>query len=409
MNSRNKAEIISIGTELLMGETVDTNAHYLASQLQLLGIELGKITVVGDDRERLGRVLRQAIERAALILTSGGLGPTEDDLTRECIAEVLEEELAVDAELEEQLRALFSRLVREMPSPNVKQAMLIPSAKSLPNPQGTAPGWWVEKDGKTIIALPGPPRELKPMWQNEVEPRLQSKFSGRAIITRTLKIFGIPEAKMAEMVAPFFDSDNPSLGIYAKPDGIHLRLIALGEGAHGLLDKAEEQLEEILTHHVWGKDNDELPEVIGKLLVEKGLNLATMEDGTRGLLASMVTNTDSSARYYRGGLIACSDEMKVNWGVPAGLIGKYGAISAEVAEAMAVIARDNFSAGIGLSVTGIEGIDSSESEVPGLAFIGMADSSGTISWRQSNLPHRDVVRNRLAIATLFRLRRRLID
>lgn len=170
-----------------------------------------------------------------------------------------------------------------MPAHNIKQVMLIPSAKPLTNRYGTAPGWWVEKNGKIIVALPGPPRELKPMWQTEVKPRLHSRFRGKPVLTRTLKTYGLPEAKVAEMVMPFFDLSNPSLGIYAKPDGIHLRLIARGENSNELLETTEKQLEEILTSYIWGKDNDNLPGVIGKLLSEKGLSLATMEDGTRGI------------------------------------------------------------------------------------------------------------------------------
>lgn len=409
MSNQNQAEIISIGTELLRGEITDTNASYLASQLPFLGIELGRITAVSDDKEQLCQVLSQVLERSALILTSGGLGPTEDDLTRECLAAVLGEELAVDAELEKQLRAFFARLGREMAAHNIKQAMLIPSAKPLPNPQGTAPGWWIEKDGKIIVALPGPPRELKPMWQNEVKPRLQSRFPGKAILSRTLKTFGLPEAKVAELVTSFFNSANPSLGIYANPDGIHLRLIARGENSKELLDTAEEQLKEILTYHIWGKDEDSLERVVGKWLSEKGLTLATMEGGTGGPLANIITNAAGSSEYYRGGLIACSDEMKVTWGVPAQLIKQYGVISAEVAEAMAVVAKERFSADFGLSTTGVMGLDSLEGKLSGLAYVGLADAQGKRSWQQNYPPYRDVARHRAAFAALFYLRQRLIE
>ena len=159
MDKQKRAEIISIGTEILMGEITDTNAGYIASQLPLLGFSVQQVTTAGDNEEQLCQVLRQAVERSTLVITSGGLGPTEDDLTRECIAATLGEEPAIDAELEEQLRARFGRMGKDMPPHNLKQAWLIPSAKGLPNPRGTAPGWWVEKDGTTIVAMPGPPRE----------------------------------------------------------------------------------------------------------------------------------------------------------------------------------------------------------------------------------------------------------
>jgi len=405
----NQAEIISVGTELLRGEITDTNASYLASQLPFLGIELYRMTTVNDNKEQLCQVLRQALERSALVITSGGLGPTEDDLTRECIAAVLEEELTVDAELEKQLRALFGRMGREMPPHNIKQAWLIPSAKSLPNPRGTAPGWWVEKDRKTIVVLPGPPRELKAMWQNEVTPRLKSRFPGEAILSRTIKTFTLAEAKVAELALPFFDSTNPSLGIYSKVDGIHLRLVAYGDNAKQLLDTAEEQLEEIMTPYVWGKDENSLETVVGKWLSVKGLTLATMEDGTGGLLANTITNASGSSEYYRGGLIACSDETKVSWGVPADLIKEHGAISAEVAEAMATTAKDRFSADFGLSATGVVGLDSPEGKPPGLTYIGIADAQGKTSWQQNYARFQDDARNRETVSALFRLRERLIE
>lgn len=409
MSRPNQAEIISIGTELLRGEITDTNASYLASQLPLSGIELYRITTVGDDKEQLRQVLSQALERSALVITTGGLGPTEDDLTRECIAAVLGEEPSVDAALEQQLRALFNRMGREMPPHNIKQAWLIPSAKPIPNPRGTAPGWWVEKGTKTIVALPGPPRELIPMWQNEVKPRLQSTFPGGKILSRTIKTFAIAEAKVSEMVSPLFNSTNPSLGIYAKPDGIHLRLIAHGKNAEQLLRTAEAQLEEIFGSSIWGKDEDSLEGVIGKWLIEKGLTLATIEDGTGGLLASMISGAPGSSKYYRGGFILHSDEMKVAWGIPPHLIKEQGAISAEVAEVMAAIARNRLSSDIGLSTTGLVAPDNPQGKPPGLTYIGIVDAHGKRSWQQDFSRYRDEAGYRGAIAALFRLRERLIE
>jgi nicotinamide-nucleotide amidase len=175
MSIHNQAEIISIGTEIMMGEITDTNAGYLATQLHLLGVEAGRITASGDDRTQLVEVFRQALDRTDLVISTGGLGPTEDDLTHECLAEALGEPLAIDASLEQELRATFERMHREMPLNNLRQAMLIPSGRGIPNPRGTAPGWWVEKGSKTIIILPGPPREMQPMWLNDVKPKLQLK------------------------------------------------------------------------------------------------------------------------------------------------------------------------------------------------------------------------------------------
>ena len=211
LDTSNQAEIISVGNELLRGEITDTNAGFLAAELPPLGIELHRMTTAGDNINELSEVITQAQEKADIILITGGLGPTEDDLTREAIAAVMVEELAVDAGLEEQLRQLFGRLGRKMPSHNLKQAWLIPSAKALDNPLGTAPGWWVHKDGKTIVAMPGPPREMTAMWHNEVKPRLVKVLPTKIILSRTIKTYGIPEAEVAEMVQPFFEADNPSL------------------------------------------------------------------------------------------------------------------------------------------------------------------------------------------------------
>jgi nicotinamide-nucleotide amidase len=409
MNSRYKAEIVSVGTELLRGEITDTNASYVAAELPFLGIELHRMCTVADDHEQLCQVLRQAMARSDLIITGGGLGPTEDDLTRDCIADVLGEKPSVDPELEQQLRDMFTRMGRDMPEHNIRQAVLIPSAVSLPNPRGTAPGWWVEKDEKTIVALPGPPREMMPMWKNEVTPRLQARFPGEAILSRTIKTFTVAEARVSELVQPFFEAANPEIGIYSKADGIHIRFIAHGDSAEQVLDTAGAQVEKLFSPYVWGKDDDTLEEMVCNWLTNRGLTLATMEDGTGGLLASSITEASKSSGCFRGGLIASSSETKLTWGVPEDLIKQHGAISAEVAEAMAAAARETLSSDIGLSTTGITGLDDPEGKPPGLAFIGIADDHGTRTWQQNYPPSRADARNRGAVAALFRLRERLIE
>ncbi len=204
-----RAEIISIGTELLLGQIVDTNTQFLADQLALLGIDLYYTSSVGDNYERLLGVLRQSWQQSELILTTGGLGPTEDDITREAIAGLLDEELEVEPSLKQNLVNFFVQLDLEMPLSNIKQATLIPSATAILNPQGTAPGWWIEKDGRIIIAMPGPPSEMQFMWRNEVFHRLQQKTKA-IILSRTIKTFGLSEAKVDELVAPLLSSPNPT-------------------------------------------------------------------------------------------------------------------------------------------------------------------------------------------------------
>jgi nicotinamide-nucleotide amidase len=406
MNKPFIAELLSIGTELLRGEIVDTNATYFASQLPLLGIELQRITTVGDDLEQLSEILRQALKRADVIITSGGLGPTEDDLTREAIAATLGETLAIDTELEKNLRQMFSRSGREMPPHNIKQVMIIPSAHALSNPRGTAPGWWVEKNDKVIVTLPGPPREMTLMWQNEVVPRLKARFPTKPILSCTIKTFFVPEATVAQLVEPFFNIDNPTLGIYAKPDGIQVRLIAHGDNAKELLDDSERKIIELLSPYVWGKNDDTLPGLVGQWLVKNKLTLATIEDATGGLLSDAITSASESINYYHGGFITTRDQTKISYGVPEDTIHKYGIISAEVAEAMAVAVRKSLATDIGVSVTGITG---PESKQPGLVFIGIADSHGTKTWQQQYQIGRADTKERAAISALFRLRERLIE
>ncbi len=400
------AELLSVGTELLRGEIVDTNAGYIAAQLPLLGIELQRMSTCGDNLDYLRDVLQQALGRATVVITSGGLGPTEDDLTREAIAATLGETLTIDPELEKNLRMMFSRSGREMPPHNIKQAMVIPSAKALPNPRGTAPGWWVEKNGKVIVTLPGPPREMTLMWQNEVIPRLKARFPTKPILSRTIKTFFVPEAMVAQLMEPFFSIDNPTLGIYAKPDGIQVRLIAHGDNAEALLDDAERKISNLLASYVWGKDDDTLSGLVGKWLSKHKLTLATIEDVTGGLLADAITSTSESRNYYHGGLIATNDHAKISWGVPVEIIGKHGAVSTEVAEVMAVAIKNRLATDIGVSVTGITG---TESKQPGLVFISIADSRGSKTWQQQYQVGRADTRERAAIAALFRLRERLIE
>lgn len=291
-----KAEIISIGTEILLGEITDTNASYLASQLPQLGIDLYWVSQVGDSQARLVEVLKRAWERSELILATGGLGPTGDDLTREAIAELFGEKMVVDLSLERALRERFGRMGSEMPLSNLKQATLIPSAQPIPNANGTAPGWFVAKDGRILIAMPGPPGEMQPMWQEKVIPKL-SQSSGTIILTRTIKTNGLSEATVGELVAPMFALTNPTFGVYAKPDGIQLRLAAKAESreqTEKMLAEGETSIRVALGEYIWGTDNDTLGDVVGRLLVEKGLTLAVMEDFSGGWLAASITDIPES-------------------------------------------------------------------------------------------------------------------
>lgn len=377
------AEILSIGTELLMGELVDTNSSYLASELAKLGIEVRWVTKVGDDPDRLHEAIDRAFKRSDVTLTSGGLGPTSDDLTRETIARVCGEEMTVQDDLLKHLRSLFANRGFPMPETNVKQATLIPSAEAISNPMGTAPGWWVEREGSVIVAMPGPPREIQRMWANEVAPRLKARNRGIAIATRNLKTFGITEGGLDELLSPLFKSENPLLGIYSKQDGIHLRAIATAatdEETSALIAPMEAEIRGIIGDDaIWGED-DETPEskAIG-LLREKDLTLGVIEGFTGGLLCNNLTEIEGSDSVLRGGAVANGAYPPVSLGVNAQIVEKHGFASAEAAQEMARAARQTFGAdiGIGISPLALESADGSV--VAGTSFIGYSMDGRTDS------------------------------
>ena len=325
-----------------MGEIQDTNSSWLASQLPQFGLEVRQATLVGDDPERYVEVLRRSWQRNQYTFTTGGLGPTSDDVTREAIAQVFNEETHVDPQQLEHLTSIFRSRGSEMPASNIKQAWLIPSASAIPNRMGTAPGWWAEKDDRVIVAMPGPPRELKDIWEREVAPRLRRRIEGNVVLTKTLKTIGLSEGAVDEMAAPVLASENPYVGVYAKPDGIHLRIISRGPDhaeANKLLLSVENRIRHIFTDSIWGIDEETAENSVGELLRRRGLTLATMESCTGGLLADSITNVAGSSGYFKGGIVSYTNELKVAHGVPASLIEEHGAVSAQVAEAMAEAVR----------------------------------------------------------------------
>ncbi|MFC1933995.1 competence/damage-inducible protein A [Chloroflexota bacterium] len=397
-----KAEIISIGTELLLGEITDTNASYLAGQLSMLGIDLHWISQVGDNQARLVEVLRRAWQRSELILTTGGLGPTGDDLTREAIAEMLGEKLEIEPSLENELRQRFAKIGMEMPLSNLKQAAIIPSARSIGNILGTAPGWWVEKNARVLIAMPGPPKELEGMWRKEVQPRLR-QGSESIILPRTFKTSGLTEAAVGELVSPLLSSINPTLGVYAKADGIHLRLAAKAESqeeAEKIIAGGEASIRMVLDDYIWGVDDDTLETVVAHLLDEKGLSLAVIEDYSGGWLAASITDLPENSTFFRGGLVVCSNEAKAAFGVNAETISRYGAVSPEVAQEMAEAVRAFLRSDIGIGVTGIE---ETQARPAGIVYIGLADG------KNSRAISRVGGRQRVATTALFELKKSLIS
>jgi nicotinamide-nucleotide amidase len=375
-----KAEIISIGTEILLGEITDTNASFLAAQLPGLGVDLYWISQVGDNQARLVKTLKRAWQRSDIILTTGGLGPTEDDITREAIAELVGEKPKLVPALERELREFFSRFGREMPLSNLKQATIIPSGEVIHNVGGTAPGWWVEKDDHIVIALPGPPGEMQPMWRSEVLPRLRQKTGGMILYSRTLKTFGLSEALVAEMLSPLLAAANPTLGVYAKTDGIYLRLAAKAPTqaeAEAMIAQEEAKIRPMMGQHLWGADNDTLETVIGRRLAERKSSLAVMESYTGGLLTAAITESTQAAPYFKGGLVALGAETRVAFGVDFGLISRHGGESAEVARAMAEAVRSRLGTAIGVGLTGSDEPDKAGGKDMGVFHVGVADSAGS--------------------------------
>ncbi len=368
-----KAEIIAVGTELLLGEILDTNSQYLAQQLTGLGIDLYYVSHLGDNLGRLSETVRRALSRSDLVIMTGGLGPTEDDLTREAVAEALGETMEVRAELEEVLRRWYARRNRPMPAMNIKQATLIRSAQAIDNPIGTAPGWWVEREGKKIACMPGVPHEMRKMWEEQVAPRL-GMGGGGVLVTRTLKTVGQGESNVAELVAELINSPNPTLATYAKQDGVHLRIAAKAdsrEAALAMIERFEVLVRALVGRYVYGVGDETLAAAIGQMMVSQGLTLGTMESASGGLLASYITDTPGSSEWYLGGAVAYSAETKILAGVEPEVVERYGTVAPETALAMAGAIRRVTGADAGLGITGVAGPSELEGKPVGTAHIAL--------------------------------------
>lgn len=385
-----RAEIISCGTELLLGQITDTNATYLAQSLAALGVDLYFESQVGDNQERVVETLQRAWQRSDLIIMTGGLGPTEDDLTRESISALLGEPMRVEPVLEAELRARFANAHVQMPDRNLKQASLIASARSLPNPLGTAPGWWVEKDGHIIVAMPGVPREMYRMWDEEAVPRL-TPYTGGLIYTRILRVSGMGESAVEENLGDLIHNTNPTVATYAKMDAVDVRITAkavVREDAEQLVQKMEERVRQILGYHVFGVDKETLPERIGVLLQERQQTLGVMESLTGGLLSSIITDVPSSSSHFIGGLVTYSTALKAQMGVPSEILDRYGAVSEETARVMAHVVRERLGTDFGIGITGVAGPDKQEDKPVGTVHIAVEGPEGVIvgmgpGWRAS--------------------------
>lgn len=292
------AYILSIGAELLHGHITDTNATFLSQELDARGIELLHVIQVGDDRERIRESVERALGEAEIVICTGGIGPTEDDLTREGIADAIHEQPRIDQQLRQSIEAFFANRGLEMPERNAKQAWLVPSAEALPNPIGTAPGWFVQKEGKVIISMPGVPREMKRMWFEQAAPRLGRLLSGRSYSSVTLKTIGIGESALEEMIGDLVAKTNPIVATYAKDDGVHVRVVGIGEdevAARTIRDKAAEEVGQRLQLWIYGHDDVSLAGSLGRQLTARGLRLRILDAGGGGQFGALMFGDPDSA------------------------------------------------------------------------------------------------------------------
>ncbi|UCH26878.1 MAG: CinA family nicotinamide mononucleotide deamidase-related protein [Trueperaceae bacterium] len=406
------AELLSIGTELLLGEIVDTNSAWLATQLAERSVDVFWSQRVGDNLERIVHAITQALERSDMLVVCGGLGPTDDDMTREAIASVLDESLIVNPTLEHELRERFSRFARHMPEQNLKQAWLIPSAEALANPLGTAPGWLVRTNRagreRFIIALPGPPRELKRMWQQEVLPRLTLPES--TFYVRQYKTQEIGESGVAEALQDLTKARNPTVATYARRDGVHIRVAAKAESeaeARDLAAPAERAVEERLKPHIWGTDEDELAPLVIEMLKVKGKSLASFEAASGGRLSKTLSDVPNANSVYRGGVVAWSTGTMQALGVPSAEQMRPGNATREMTIAMAKAACHLFGSELGIA-TNIPGHGAVSQQGDDQALIALEICEESVV-KELSLPHADQPwrRERLTYAALFLLWRQL--
>jgi nicotinamide-nucleotide amidase len=377
-----KAEIIAVGSELLTPDRLDTNSLFLTEELNAIGIEVVRKTVVGDNRDLLAEAFRDALNRVPLIIASGGLGPTEDDLTRETVADLLGRKLRRNEEILRYIEGRFRSLGRDMPAVNARQAMVPEGAEILENPRGTAPGLWLEDSGRYVALLPGPPRELKPLFREKVLPRLERRVSGVRMHHREVRVTGLGESHVEQRILPIY-SRYPQVQttILAAPGEtqIHLRLWSEdAQLAKQTLDEIVKGFEIALTDRIFSEDGRSLEEVVAHELTLNNATIAAAESCTGGLLAQRLTTIAGSSAYFLGGVVCYSNELKTAWAdVPPEMIMAKGAVSSEVAVALAEGIRRRVGSTLGVGITGIAGPGGGSEEKPvGTVHVAVASAGG---------------------------------
>lgn len=411
-----KAEIISIGSEITTGQNLDTNCQWLSQRLAAVGIPVGWHTTVADDLADNVEVFRTATKRARLVIATGGLGPTLDDLTREVVAQVAGVELAFDPVSFAQIEEMFARRKRAMPERNRVQAMVPVGAEAIPNTCGTAPGVWMPIGDSIVVCMPGVPSEMYVMFEQAVLPRLAALGMARGVLVqRKINTFGLGESQIEEHVADFTKRGHvPEVGITASDATISLRIFARAPTLAEALAQAapiEEAIRARLGQLVYGMDNEDMQDCLVTLLTEKRLTLATAESVTGGLIAQRLSQIPGASGWFRGGIVAYHSDLKVELlGVPRQLIEQHGVVSAEVAEAMAVGARTRLRTDFAVSTTGIAGPDGGTPDKPvGLVYVGLAWPGGSDAVSHSWSGTRTEVQSRAAKLALNRVRLKLLQ
>lgn len=372
-----KTAILTVGTEILFGQIVNTNAAWLSQELNNLGYDVMYHYSVGDNPKRLEELIHFAFHDVDMIITTGGLGPTQDDLTKEIIAKTMGDTIVQHPECLEDLYALFAKRGYEMTENNLKQANMPSTAIPLKNDAGTAPGFWLEKDGKIIVAMPGPPREMTNMFTKEVKPRLE-KMQDSVIHYRILRSFGLGESKMETVLLPLINGQtDPTIATYAKEGECSLRIASKRptlDEAKVAVDEMMEKTLEIIGDYVYSCDDEELIDVVAKLLLEKNITVSCAESCTGGLFAGALTETPGISKIFERGIVTYSNRAKMEeLGVKAETLDKFGAVSPETAREMAAGLQEKTGSDLCISVTGIAGPDGGSEEKPvGLVYIGIA-------------------------------------
>jgi nicotinamide-nucleotide amidase len=377
-----KAEIIAVGSELLTPDRVDTNSLFLTARLNQLGVEVTRKTVVGDELSALRNAFEQSLERVELVIASGGLGPTEDDRTRDAVADLLGRKLSRDPAAMSMIEARFRKIGRTMSEVNKRQAMVPEGATVLANDRGTAPGLWLESNGRIVILLPGPPHELKAMFAAQVEPRLSRLVTGVRLVARELRVAGMGESDVDQRIAPIYlRHTDVQTTILAAPGEIQIHLRAWtmdASAAERQLQSIQESIVLALGEAVFTTAGESMEEVVARELTLRHATIATAESCTGGLLAERLTRISGSSAYFLGGVVSYSNTLKSAWlDVPAEIIESRGAVSSEVAVALADGIRRRTGATLGVGITGIAGPTGGTPEKPvGTVHVAISDASG---------------------------------